>query len=54
VLSGAEEMTQQLGAPTALPEIMNSIPNKNMVAHNHLYALFWLPKDSYSVLIYIK
>jgi hypothetical protein len=33
---GAEEMAQWLGAPTALPEVLSSIPSKHMVAHNHL------------------
>jgi hypothetical protein len=32
----AGEMAQQLRAPTALPEVMSSIPSNHMVAHNHL------------------
>jgi hypothetical protein len=35
-VSGAGEMAQQLRAPTALPEVLNSIPSNHMVAHNHL------------------
>ena len=33
---GAGEMAQQLGALTALPEVLSSIPSNHMVAHNHL------------------
>jgi hypothetical protein len=33
---GAGEMAQQLRALTALPEVLSSIPNNHMVAHNHL------------------
>jgi hypothetical protein len=29
-------MTQQLRAPTALPEVPSSTPCNHMVAHNHL------------------
>ena len=29
-------MAQQLKALTALPEVLSSIPNNDMVAHNHL------------------
>jgi hypothetical protein len=32
----AGEMAQWLRAPTALPEILSSIPSNHMVAHNHL------------------
>jgi len=32
----AGEMAQQLRALAALPEVLSSIPNNNMVAHNHL------------------
>ena len=32
----AGEMAQQLRAPTALPEVLSSIPSNHMVAHNHL------------------
>jgi hypothetical protein len=30
------EMAQRLGALTALPEVLSSIPSNHMVAHNHL------------------
>ena len=30
------EIAQQLGAVTVLPEVLSSIPNNHMVAHNHL------------------
>jgi hypothetical protein len=30
------EMVQWLRAPTALPEVLGSIPSDHMVAHNHL------------------
>jgi hypothetical protein len=33
---GAGEMAQRLRAPTALPEVLSSIPSNCMVAHNHL------------------
>jgi len=33
---GAGEMAQRLRAPTALPEVLSSIPSNHMVAHNHL------------------
>jgi hypothetical protein len=33
---GAGEMAQLLRAPTALSEVLHSIPSKHMVAHNHL------------------
>ena len=32
----ASEMTQQLRALTALPEVLCSIPSNHMVAHNNL------------------
>jgi hypothetical protein len=32
----AGEMAQWLRAPTALPEVLSSIPSNYMVAHNHL------------------
>jgi hypothetical protein len=32
----AGEMAQQLRPLTALPEVLSSIPNNHMVAHNHL------------------
>jgi hypothetical protein len=32
----AAERAQQLRAPTALPEVLSSIPCNHMVAHNHL------------------
>jgi len=51
-------MAQRLRALTALPEVLSSIPNNHMVAHNHLY---WdlmpssgVSEDSNSVLTYIK
>jgi hypothetical protein len=34
--TGAGEMAQWLKAPTALPEVLSSIPSNHMVAHNHL------------------
>jgi hypothetical protein len=34
--TGAGEIAQQLRTLTALPEVLNSIPNNHMVAHNHL------------------
>jgi hypothetical protein len=33
---GAGEMAQGLRAPTALPEVLSSIPSNHIVAHNHL------------------
>ena len=30
------DMTKQLGASTALPEVLSSTLRKNMVAHNYL------------------
>jgi hypothetical protein len=33
---GAGEMAQRLRALTALPEVLSSIPDNHMVAHNHL------------------
>jgi hypothetical protein len=33
---GAGEMARWLGALTALPEILSSIPSNHMVTHNHL------------------
>jgi hypothetical protein len=47
-------MAQQLGALTALPEVLSSIPSNHMVAHNHLQ---WDPVPSPGVpedSIYIK
>jgi hypothetical protein len=51
-------MAQRLRAPTALPEVLSSIPSNHMVAQNHLQ---WDPKpssgvteESNGVLIYIK
>jgi hypothetical protein len=32
----AGEMLQWLRAPTAVPEVLSSIPSNHMVAHNHL------------------
>ena len=32
---GAEEIAQRLRVPTALPEVLSSIPSNHMVAHNH-------------------
>jgi hypothetical protein len=32
----AGEMAQRLRELTALPEVLSSIPNNHMVAHNHL------------------
>jgi len=32
----AGKMAQWLRAPTALPEVLSSIPSNHMVAHNHL------------------
>jgi hypothetical protein len=57
-LKWAGEMAQWLRALTALLEVLSSIPNNHMVAHNHLQ---WdltpssgVPEDSYSVFIYIN
>jgi len=36
IITGAGEMAQQLRAPTALPEVLSSVPSHHMVAHNHL------------------
>jgi hypothetical protein len=36
VLRWAGEIAQWLGALTALPEVLSSIPSNHMVAHNHL------------------
>jgi hypothetical protein len=33
---GARKMTQWLRALAALPEVLSSIPNNYMVAHDHL------------------
>jgi hypothetical protein len=33
---GAGEVAPWLRAPTALPEVLSSIPSNHMVAHNHL------------------
>jgi len=44
--------------PTALPEVLSSIPGNHMVAHNHLWGdpvpSSGVSEDSYSVLIYNK
>jgi hypothetical protein len=32
----AGELAQWFRAPTALPEVLSSIPSNHMVAHNHL------------------
>jgi len=34
--AGVGEMAQQLKALAALPEVLRSIPNNHIVAHNHL------------------
>jgi hypothetical protein len=41
--TGTGEMAQRLGALTALPEALSSIPSNHMVAHNYLKqdTLFW-------------
>ena len=51
----AREMAQRLRDPTVLSEVLSSIPNNHIVAHNHLY---WdlmpssvVSEDSCSVLI---
>jgi hypothetical protein len=55
---GAGEMAQWLGALTALPKVLSSIPNNHMVAHNHLQCDLTpssgVSEDNYSVPIYIK
>jgi hypothetical protein len=41
---GAKKMAQWLREPTALPEVLSSIPNNHVVAHNHMVAqnhLYW-------------
>jgi hypothetical protein len=38
-------MAQGLRAPTALPEVLSSIPSNHMVTHNHLQ---WDPMPSSS------
>ena len=35
IIRGTGEMAQWLGALTALPEVLSSIPSNHMVAHNH-------------------
>ena len=57
-LLGAGEMAQPLGALTALPYVLSSIPSNDMVIHN---LLLWdlmlssaVPKESNSVLTYNK
>jgi hypothetical protein len=35
-IKGVGEMAQQLKVLTALLEVLSSIPNNQMVAHNHL------------------
>jgi hypothetical protein len=34
-IDGAGEMSQQVGALTALPKVLSSNPSNHMVAHNH-------------------
>jgi hypothetical protein len=46
-------MAQRLRAPTALPEVMSSIPSNHMVALNHLMLSSGASENSYSVLINI-
>jgi hypothetical protein len=36
ITKGAGEMTQQLRALAALPEVLSLSPSNHMVAHNHL------------------
>ena len=54
---GVGMMAQQLGALTALPKVLSSIPSNHIVTHNHLQ---WdlmpsgVSEDSDSVLTYIK
>jgi hypothetical protein len=36
IVRGAGEMAQRLRALTALQEVLSSIPNNHMMAHNHL------------------
>jgi hypothetical protein len=54
----AGEMAKQLRAPTALPEVLSSIPSNHMVAHNHLLwdliPSYGVSEDSYSVIKYTK
>jgi hypothetical protein len=33
---GAGKIAQRVRAPTALPEVLSSIPSNHMIAHNHL------------------
>jgi hypothetical protein len=33
---GAGEMAQWIREPSALPEVLSSIPSNHLVAHNHL------------------
>jgi hypothetical protein len=54
----AGEMAQWLGALTAFPEVMSSVPSNHMVAHDHLK---WdlmpssgVSEDSHSVFTYNK
>jgi hypothetical protein len=51
-------MAQRLRAPTALPEVPNSIPSNHMVAHNHLswdlVSSSGVSEDNNSVSTYIK
>jgi hypothetical protein len=51
-------MAQRVGALTALPKVLSSIPSNHIVAHNHPY---WdltpssgVSEDSNSILIYNK
>jgi hypothetical protein len=57
-ISRAGDMTQQLRALTALPEVLNSILSNHMTAHKNLQCdliLFsGVSEDSYSVSIYMK
>jgi hypothetical protein len=54
----AGEMAQRLGALTALPEVLSSIPSDHMVAHKHLQQglmpSFGVPEESNGKLIYTK
>jgi hypothetical protein len=36
-MCGAGEKAQWLGALTALPEVLTSIPSKHMASHNNIY-----------------
>jgi hypothetical protein len=51
-------MALQLRAPTALPEVLSSIPSNHMVAHNHhkwdLMPSSSVSEESNSILTYIK